>query len=1036
MKPQALILTGLLALGLAVPAAFAAEAAAVASAKAEPLAAGKTWTLATEDTELTLKRTGNTLSIVSLRNPAQDWNWTPKPSPVPLVAQVIVGTAPRPVTWTFREATTAPDTNGTTLTLRFTSADPALELKSVWRARPGVGPVEQQTTVRNDSQGAISFADGDLVAAQLELTADQPARLFPVASGKLGYGEGNPLPYQMIQVGNVHGLYLAYDYGCGEFASSVSGNQVASRWWAARVRDTVTAPGETFRCPGFLILAYKGDEDDGANHFRRWFWRYEITRSLYDNPQDPPIELCEWPYYDGKPDQLIERISKNRYGDWGVGLWKTDYWHFATKHAKSPELAAACQAQGMGLSMYWMSPQTEETLAAEWNRSKFNYYRMDQYFGGAPFDIGSYRSTMDFNRKIDNLATKHGIKLENCCNGGNLRSLDLFRRMTFMTHSDHSGLHPFFRHINDWSYLICPIQLKNDYVIGSSLPGMNVGESMAELRGMLLGAILTIPTKLPAGASWDNTQPVEFSATTTENLKRVFALYNTRQRAVLRGADVYHILPSSAAGQWFGIQYYNTFIGKGSVLLWQNGGPASQSVKLKGLDRQKTYFVTFEDAKGKNGPMTGAQLMDQGLSVPMGPNASEVVWLDWPELSANSDTLSFALAKLADKASPLQVAITYRGGPGSDKPFTINATDPWVKIATGTGAGNGQTFAVTVDPSGLPSAVHTAKVIVSRPDIPETIVLPVRLRFGTPSPKVVTVGSPSRRCAPKGELRFSAEAHDQFGEPFPTEVRWSVSGGGTITPQGVFTSDGSQGEFQVTANVGGPTPVSATAALRVVPPDLVSRWKLDETNGTVAADAWGINPGTLVGNPTWVTGKRGGALRFNGKNQFVDTGWTLQGLNLPCSFAFWVNPDAVQGLHANIFGNHTGSTHGIVMQQESDAHNKFSFGYGSKPAPGGAGPVQLTASVWQHVAIVCDGKEVVIYLDGKEVAHGAGAGPLTPNPNLGFRLASGYSEGRFFAGALDDFRIYARALVAEEVMELITTHGDRAGNRGGSQQEK
>jgi len=80
--------------------------------------------------------------------------------------------------------------------------------------------------------------------------------------------------------------------------------------------------------------------------------------------------------------------------------------------------------------------------------------------------------------------------------------------------------------------------------------------------------------------------------------------------------------------QWFGIQYYNTFINKGSVLLWQNGGPASQVVKLKGLDRNKTYQLTFEDAKDKSGEMTGAQLMDEGMNITMGPNASEIVWLD------------------------------------------------------------------------------------------------------------------------------------------------------------------------------------------------------------------------------------------------------------------------------------------------------------------------------------------------------------------------------------------------------------------------
>jgi hypothetical protein len=128
---------------------------------------------------------------------------------------------------------------------------------------------------------------------------------------------------------------------------------------------------------------------------------------------------------------------------------------------------------------------------------------------------------------------------------------------------------------------------------------------------------------------------------------------------------------------------------------------------------------------------------------------------------------------------------------------------------------------------------------------------------------------------------------------------------------------------------------------------------------------------------------------------------------------------------ANIFGNHEGSTQGLVMQQEGATANKFHFAYGSKPVGGGAGPVQLTAGAWQHVAIVCDGKEVVIYLDGKEAARGEGKNPLTPNPRLGFRLGSGTAGGRFFAGALDDFRIYSRALSASEIQKLTAGEGNR-----------
>jgi hypothetical protein len=419
----------------------------------------------------------------------------------------------------------------------------------------------------------------------------------------------------MIQVGTAHGVYLAYDYGCGKFVSTVTGNQIASRWWAAGIKNTTTAAGETFRCPGLMIQTYRGDEDDGANHFRRWFWTYEITPTLRANPQEPPIVTAYAPPEDGMADYLIQQVKTRDFAAMGIGLLKTDAWYNRAGHTKSAELAAACHERGLKLGLYWDGHISLETLKTEFDKSRFDYYRMDQYKRGVPFHVNDYHSVKAFNEKVDAMMA-HGApnwRLENCCNGGNLRTLDLCRRMTFMTHSDDDSFPTWFNHVYHWSYLMCPIQLRNDYNTGGEGKHFGKKRDVATARGLLLGACYT------GSPSWWSPEDI---ALVTE----IFRLYNTRQRPILRGADVYRILPPPAKERWCGLQYYNTFINKGSVLLWQNGGPASQVVKLKGLDRNKTYLVTFEDAKEKNGTMTGAQLMDEGLNITMGPNASEIVW--------------------------------------------------------------------------------------------------------------------------------------------------------------------------------------------------------------------------------------------------------------------------------------------------------------------------------------------------------------------------------------------------------------------------
>jgi hypothetical protein len=396
-----------------------------------------------------------------------------------------------------------------------------------------------------------------------------------------------------------------------------------------------------------MIQTYQGDEDDAANRFRKWFWNYEITPSLRNNPKEPPIGICNPPGPDGNPDFLLNQAKTNDFAAWGVGLLKTDCWHWETKHAKSDEIAAALHAKGIKLALYFNGPsmvaKPDDQVALtilldEAKKSKYDYYRSDTFTGPAYVDLGDYHSVESFKRRLDTLA-KAGVGWENCANGGNVRSLDIFRRMTYMTHSDSSGLIPFFVHVYYWSYMMPPIQIKNDYWVceGNAEEGK---VTVAWLRGNLLGAILTGP---PSSRSFQGA---------LDQIKKVFQLYNTKQRPILRGADVYRILPPPAAdvavelaiagradgyrilppakNQWFGLQYYNTFINKGSVLLWQNGGPASQVIKLKGLDRSATYTLTFEDATEKNGSMTGAKLMDDGIEVPMGPNASEIIWIENP----------------------------------------------------------------------------------------------------------------------------------------------------------------------------------------------------------------------------------------------------------------------------------------------------------------------------------------------------------------------------------------------------------------------
>ncbi|MGA2866725.1 MAG: LamG-like jellyroll fold domain-containing protein [Verrucomicrobiota bacterium] len=57
------------------------------------------------------------------------------------------------------------------------------------------------------------------------------------------------------------------------------------------------------------------------------------------------------------------------------------------------------------------------------------------------------------------------------------------------------------------------------------------------------------------------------------------------------------------------------------------------------------------------------------------------------------------------------------------------------------------------------------------------------------------------------------------------------------------------------------------------------------------------------------------------------------------------------------------------MQQDRTRTNLFGFGLGDGTKWQGAGPVQLTANRWQHLAVVCDGTNATVYLDGQQASQ-------------------------------------------------------------------
>src|SRR3989344_4865398 len=200
----------------------------------------------------------------------------------------------------------------------------------------------------------------------------------------------------------------------------------------------------------------------------------------------------------------------------------------------------------------------------------------------------------------------------------------------------------------------------------------------------------------------------------------------------------------------------------------------------------------------------------------------------------------------------------------------------------------------------------------------------------------------------------------------------------------------------------------------------VAAYAFDEGSGTTIEDSSGNNnTGTLTNGPTWTTGKIGGALSFDGVDDYVALGnpLSMRPIN-QITISAWINPTDV-------------STSKTIVSKDTTGAVDYFF---RVQGPGGVrcnfegvvldlvGNYVLT-NVWQHLACTYDGSIVSIYKDGILLSSSA-ASAVTysdsgANIKIGRRDEGG--GGLYFPGLIDDLRIYNRALSQAEIQTDMNT---------------
>ena len=203
--------------------------------------------------------------------------------------------------------------------------------------------------------------------------------------------------------------------------------------------------------------------------------------------------------------------------------------------------------------------------------------------------------------------------------------------------------------------------------------------------------------------------------------------------------------------------------------------------------------------------------------------------------------------------------------------------------------------------------------------------------------------------------------------------------------------------------------------------ELVAHWGFNEGSGTVAGDSSGNNrPATLYNGPQWVAGIDGGALLFDGFDDYVEAD-SYQGIlgAAPWTVAVWIKTSNSAEQNILYWGTQSGGARAELRIQS----NRLRLSHGNGNAQG---DTEVTDGEWRHVAVSSTATglfdDVRFYLDGTDDTRPrSDPDPLNIVAEWGVTVGRRPSDdSRHFDGLIDDVRMYDTVLTPEEIQQVAT----------------
>ena len=328
-------------------------------------------------------------------------------------------------------------------------------------------------------------------------------------------------------------------------------------------------------------------------------------------------------------------------------------------------------------------------------------------------------------------------------------------------------------------------------------------------------------------------------------------------------------------------------------------------------------------------------------------------------------------------------------------------------------------------PAGTYYFVVTAQDAAGNVGAPSAEVM-VNVTADTTPPNVA-VTAPADQSTATGTIALSATANDDVGV---AGVRFTVDGTATgvertappytINWNSTLVSNGAHTIGAVARDAAGnqaTSTIAVTVSNVAIPPPsgLVAAFNFDEGAGTQLTDlTGGGNTGTAA-NTTWsAAGHSGSALSFNGSSSMVTIA-DAPSLRLTTAMTMeaWVRPSAGTGWRTVILKERpAGLAYALYSANGASRPGAWITSGGDYSASGTAA---VSTTAWTHLAVTYDGAALRLYVNGVLVKTTSNVPNIVSSTGV-LRIGGNSVWGEYFAGLIDDVRVYSRALSAAEIV--------------------